>query len=350
MQDVISGDVVVGLDLGDRVSQIVTLSRSKGEVLESRRVATSELAFRKCFGGGPVVVALEAGTHSPWVSRLLEEMGHRVWVANPRKLRLIYENRRKNDAVDAEYLARVARLDPQLLHPLRHRSREAQVDLSVLRARNGLVRSRTQLINLVRGSVKALGHRLPSCSTGCFERRVAAAIPPSLTPALSPVLEAISTLNDQIRGCDRWVERCCRDRYSQTERLRQVDGVGALTALAYCLVIADPNRFRRSREVGPYLGLIPGQRSSGSRDRSLRITKEGDEFLRRLLVQCSHYILGPFGKDSELKRFGQRLVARGGQQAKRRAVVAVARKLAVLLHQLWISEEVYQPLEYSKSA
>jgi transposase len=295
-------------------------------------------------------VALEAGTHSPWVSRLLEDLGHRVWVANPRKLRLIYENRRKCDEVDAEYLARLARLDPQLLHPLRHRSRAAQADLSVLRARENLVRSRTQLINHVRGSVKALGHRLPRCSTRSFERRVAEAIPPSLVPALSPVLEALSGLNDRIGELDRWVERCCRDRYPQTERLRQVNGVGALTALAYCLVLADPDRFRRSRDVGAYLGLVPARRSSGGRDQSLRITKEGDEFLRRLLVQSAHYILGPFGQESELRRFGQRLMERGGQQAKRRAVVAVARKLAVLLHKLWISEKEYEPLGFAASA
>jgi len=292
----------------------------------------------------PKEIALEAGTHSPWVSRLLEDLGHQVWVANPRKLRLIYENRRKNDAVDAEYLARIARMDPQLLHPLRHRTREGQADLEVLRARDNLVRSRTQLINHVRGAVKALGERLPACSAQCFERRVATEIPDSLTPALAPVLATLSGLNTQIRELDRQVVRLCRESYPETALLRQVDGVGALTALAYCLVLADPSRFRRSRDVGPYIGLVPGQKSSGSRNPTQRITKEGDAFLRRLLVQSAQYTLGPFGKDSELRFFGQRLVARGGREAKRRAVVAVARKLAVVLHRLWVSGEVYEPL------
>jgi transposase len=289
-------------------------------------------------------VAIEAGTHSPWASRVLEGCGHEVLVANARKLRLIYSNKRKTDEVDAENLARLARVDPKLLYPLKHRGEESQAHMALIRSRDALVSSRTQLVNHVRGVVKSFGGRLPKCPARSFHKRAAEHIPEALLAALTPVLEQIGSLTERIRQYDRRLDTIAKEHYPETELLRQVEGVGPLTALTFVLTLEDPYRFERSRSVGAYLGLVPARDRSGESDPQKRISKEGDEMLRRLLVSGAHYILGPFGSDSDLRRHGQKIASRGGKNAKKRAVVAVARKLSVLLHSLWISAEVYEPL------
>jgi len=295
-----------------------------------------------------VRIAIETGTHSPWVSRLLEEYGHEVLVANSRKLRLIYSNKRKTDEVDAENLARLARLDPKLLYPLKHRGEESQAHMAIIRSREALVSCRTQLVNHVRGAVKSFGARLPKCPARSFHKRAKEHIPEALRPALGPVLEQIASLTERIRGYDRKLETVRQERYPETELLRQVEGIGPLTALTFVLTLEDPHRFEKSRSVGAYLGLVPATDRSGERDPQRRISKEGDEMLRKLLVSSAHYILGPFGSDSDLRRHGEKIASRGGKNAKKRAVVAVARKLAVLLHSLWVSGEVYEPLRNAR--
>jgi transposase len=340
--------VTVGLDLGDRYCQVCVLDEA-GEVLEEGRVATRAAALRRRFSSAdPVRIVLEAGTHSPWVSRLLAELGHEVLVANPRKLRFIYENDSKSDRVDAEYLARVGRLDPALLAPLTHRGVEAQVDLALMRSRNALVRARTRLISHARGTTKSLGSRLPACSSDAFADKTAAHVPAELAPALAPVLAIIAQLSAEIRALDAKIEELAKERYPETALLTQVAGVGTLTATVYVLTVEDPARFPRSRSVGSYLGLRPRQASSGSLEPQLRITKAGDEHLRRLLVSAAHYILGPFGPDTDLRRWGLALAAQGGKRGKKRAVVAVARKLSVLLLRLWVTGEVHEPLRSAR--
>ena len=292
-------------------------------------------------------MVLEAGTHSGWISRLIESYGHEVIVANPREVRKIYQNDRKNDRSDAQILARLARFDPQLLEPIRHRTAPMQADLATIRARETLVTARTKCVNAMRGLVKSMGGRLPKCSTESFCKRVSADVPAELEAALRPLITAIQTLNEQIRCCDQQIESLATQTYPQTALLRQVSGVGPLTALAFVLTIADGARFGKSRDIGAYLGLVPRQDDSGDRSSQLRITKAGDPYLRRLLVGSAQYIVGPFGPDTDLRRHGEKLMQRGGKNGKKRAIVAVARKLAVLLHRLWITGEVYQPLRNS---
>jgi transposase len=334
----------VGLDLGDTYSSLCVLDE-EGNIVEEGRVRTTASALTRRFQGlVPSRVVLEVGTHSPWVSRLVAALGHEVVVANPRAVRLIAESDHKQDRTDAEHLARLGRLDPHLLAPIRHRGQKAQEDLAFIRSRHSLVRARTALINHVRGAVKAHGGRLPACSAPAFPRKVVASLPEGLRPALLPHLELIALLTRQIAATDRQVEALCTERYPETTLLRQVPGVGPLTTLTYVLTLEDPSRFRRSRDVGPYLGLTPRQRQSGARSPQLPISKAGDCYLRQLLVGCAHYILGPFGPDSDLRRWGLRYAPPGARNAKHRAVVAVARKLAVLLHRLWVTGEVYQPL------
>jgi len=278
------------------------------------------------------------------VSRVLKECGHEVLVANARKLRLIYANKRKTDEIDAENLARLARLDPKLLYPLKHRGEESQAHMALIRSREALVGTRTQLVNHVRGTVKSFGARLPKCPARSFHKRAPEHIPEALLPALGPILEQIGSLTERIREYDRKLQTISKQHYPETELLRQVEGVGPLTALTFVLTLEDPYRFERSRSVGAYLGLVPATDQSGERDPQKHISKEGDEMLRKLLVGNAHYILGPFGPDSDLRRHGEKIASRGGKNAKKRAAVAVARKLSVLLHRLWISGELYDPL------
>ena len=335
----------VGLDLGDRFSWYCAVNMT-GEVLEEGEVRTTPAALKRLFlRRRRSRVAIEAGAQSPWVSRLISACGHEVLVANPSRFRLVYGSATKNDRLDAERLARVARMDPTLLAPIHHRSEKAQADLALVRARQSLVRSRTLLVNHARGSVKAFGSVLPQCSTGSFAKKAAEYIPELLRPALEPVLLEIQHLTTLIRAYDRRMVEIARTQYPQTALLQQVAGIGPVTALAYMLILENPNRFRKSRQVGSYVGLRPRQDASADRDPQKRITKAGDTLLRTLLVQASHYILGRFGPDTDLRRRGLALASRGGKNGKKRAVVAVARKLAVLLHHLWVTGEVYEPLK-----
>jgi transposase len=335
-----------GLDLGDKYSYLCLIDQDSGEMIEEGRLRTTPEALKRRFASEQSLrIAIEAGTHSPWVSRVLEACGHEVLVANARKLRLIYANKRKTDEVDAENLARLARLDPKLLYPLKHRGEDSQSHMAIIRSRQALVGARTQLVNHVRGAVKSFGGRLPKCPARSFHKKASEHIPEALWAALGPVLEQIGSLTQRIRDYERQLEAISKERYRQeTDLLRQVEGIGPLTALTFVLTLEDPHRFEKSRSVGAYLGLVPASDRSGDRDPQRRISKEGDEMLRRLLVGSAHYILGPFGSDSDLRRHGEKIASRGSKNAKKRAAVAVARKLSVLLHRLWVSGEVYDPL------
>jgi transposase len=340
---------IIGLDLGDRFSQFCMVNRP-GQIVERGRVATTATGMRKQFEAmAPARIALEAGTHSPWVSRLLEELGHEVWVANPRKLRMIYDSDSKNDRADAETLARVARMDAKLLGAIRHRKEATQVDLAAVRSRDALVKARTQLINHVRGVVKSVGMRLPRSSAPSFHKKASrGVIPEVLKEALAPILKTLEEISQQIQNYDRQIEQLSREKYPETELLTQVSGIGNLTALTYVLTLENPQRFARSRTVGSFLGLRPRQGDSGKQQPQLRITKAGDSLLRRLLVNSAQHLLGHFGQDCDLRRWGLELAKRGGKNAKKRAAVAVARKLAVLLHRLWSRGEVYDPFYQSQ--
>lgn len=336
-------NVTIGLDLGDRTSRTYEVNAA-GEGEREASVPTTVSGVTRYFEGrARCRVVLEVGTHSPWVSRLLEQLGHEAIVANPSAMFARAPRRRRNDRLDARFLARQGRADVELLYPIAHRSADAQRDLEYLRARDQLVSARTKLINHVRGVVKSTGARLRRCSAEAFAKRATAEVPPDLAPALTPLLEVIADLTRRIAQADAQVAAVARERYAVAARLQQPAGVGPLTALAFVLLVEDPGRFSKSRDVGAYFGLVPRLDESGASTPQLRISKAGDEFGRRLLVSASHYILGPFGPDCDLRRYGTALAQRGGKNAKKRAVVAVARKLAVLLHRLWVSEAPYDP-------
>lgn len=337
--------MAIGIDTGDRSSHFCVLDESTRKVAQrgSCRTVAADLSRALApFKGARVV--LEAGSQSPWLSRFLTSEGFRVHVADPRRVQLISKDPRKTDRRDAETLARLEAGMPEVLGDIRHRGEQAQADLSIIRARDLLVRMRTMAVLQVRSLTKVFGLRLPGASAAAFPKRVTKLIPEPLQLAVNPILEQITALTACIRDYERILEEVVETRYPEVSLLRQVGGVGLIGSTAYVLTIEDPKRFEDSRQVGSYLGLCPKSHASGDSAPELRVSKAGDSYLRRMLVQCAHYILGPFGKDCDLRRFGQRLAARGGAAAKKRAAVAVARKLAVLLHRLWRHGLSYDPL------
>lgn len=339
----------IGMDLGDKVSRYCVIS-GNAEIKLEGSVATNRKAMEAVFAGlARCRIAIEVGTHSPWLSRVLQELGHEVVVANPRQMKLISTSSRKDDRMDAQMLARLARVDPALLRPIQHRSEKAQGDLMEIRVRAELVEARTALVNSARGLTKAMGERLPACGTGTLGVDELAALPAGMRATLTQLLESVEGLTEQIQTCDERIEQIARNDYPETKLLRQVHGVGTLIALTFVLTVEDAERFSHSRDVGCYVGLRPKRSESGASQPELRITKEGDVYLRTLLVQGAHCLLSKRAPDTDLKRFGEKLAGRGGKNAKKRAVVAVARKLAVLLHRLWVTGEVYEPLRNSQA-
>jgi transposase len=340
--------MTAGLDLGDRYSYYCLLN-GEGEVVEEGRMQSTEAALRRHFEGEPRLrIALECGTHSPWVSRLLEALGHQVMVANPRKIPAITGSESKNDRNDAELLARFAAHDPRLLSPVQHRSVERQQDLNLIQARATLVRARTMIVNALRGLVKSAGGRLPACSTESLPVRVRASIPPALTTVAIPLMKQIALLNRQIGAMDQQIDKLSA-KYPEIATLRTVPGVGPVVAAAYVLTLDRPDA-AGNRSAGAFLGLRPRQSQSGDSDPQRRISKTGNTYLRSLLVQSAQYILGRFGADSALRRWGLKLAASGGKRGKKRALVAVARKLAVMLHSMWRSRQCFQPFPQALTA
>jgi transposase len=339
--------ITVGLDLGDKKHAICAIDEG-GSIIDERTITNHRESLRRLSLKYPGArIALEVGSHSPWISRFLSGLGHEVLVANPRKLRAIYASNRKSDQTDARMIARLARVDPELLYPIQHGTEQSQRDLLQIKLRDNLVRQRVDIISSVRFTIKSLGVVLPSPSTECFAKRCRTLLQgehAELLAMVEPSLQVVDVLTQSIRELDRAIERLCEENYPATMRLRQICGVGAITSLCYVLTIEDPERFDSPRDVAAYLGLVPKRDQSGNLDKQLRISKAGDAYLRRLLVGSAQYILGPFGPDSDLRRQGLELAERGGARAKKKAVVAIARKLAVLLLVLWKHQRDYEPL------
>jgi transposase len=336
--------MTIGIDLGDKYSAVCVLDED-GEIVEEGSVRTTRKAITRRFEWmHPALIAMESGTHSRWVSELLTALGHEAVVGNSRRLRMISGHEDKNDQLDARTLAGIMYFKRDLLHEIRHRSRKAHRDLEYVKARDTLVGQRKRLICHIRSVVKGFGERLPSCDTDYFHTQTREHVPAELEEVLAPLYELLEKLDEGIRNYDARIKKLGERDYPETQILRAIAGVGPITALAYVLVMDDPGRFTKSRQVASYFGLRPRRHQSGGKDPALPITKCGNGLMRRLLVQAAHYILGPFGPDCDLRRFGLRLAAAGGRAAKKRAVVAVARKLSVLMHRLWVRGEIYDPL------
>jgi len=333
----------IGLDLGDRKHTYCVLDPA-GRIHKEGTIANTRPHLESLSKSYPgAVVIMEAGTHSPWVSRFLEEQGMEVIVANPRKTRAIYQNERKSDQRDAVMLARIGRMDRALLCPIEHGSEEAQRDLVQIKLRDALVRSRVSLINSVRFTLKSLGYAVSNPSSQRFHKTVLTEVPAHYQVMITPSVKALEALTAQIKTLEEEISRLAKERYPETLFLQQVSGVGPITSLYFVLKVGDPWRFGNVRDVGAFVGLCPRRDQSGECDKELRISKCGDRYLRRLLVSAAQYILGPFGSESALRTQGIQLAKDGTARAKKRAVVAVARKLSVLLLTLWRKQLIYEP-------
>jgi len=340
---------IIGVDLGDKKHHVCVTDKN-GNVLSETTIRNQrESLIKLATQHRGALFAIEVGTHSPWISRLIEDHGCTCLVANSRKLRAIYQNVRKCDELDARMLAKLARVDPDLLSPIRHGCEEAQVNRLTLTCRDGLVRQRANIIGSIRFSLKSLGLRLPNCSTASFAKRCRSEMEGSaLLEVVAPSLRVLEELDKQIKEFDRKIAATAKEYYPQTKLLEQIPGVGPLTSLCYVLAIGEPERFKDNRDVAAYLGLVPRRDQSGQSDKQLSISKAGNGDARRLLVQCAQYILGRFGPDCDLRRQGLALAQRGGKAAKNKAIVAIARKLAVLMLVLWKSGNPYKPLLNAK--
>lgn len=340
-----STEIFVGMDVSEKNITIYALpgdAEAGKEFVTANKKAEILKFFGKFGDMKKVTVSMETGTHSPWMSEMLSECGCKVLVGHARKLRMIWDNDQKCDGRDAEMLARIAKADPRLLCPVQHRSKECRKDLAVIKARDILVKSSTMITNCILGILKPFGVKTDEIDTGKFPDGLMKSLPREFAPVLSELVRQLKSIRKGIRRYDKEVEKLCR-KYPETEKLREVGGVGPLTALAFALVVSDPKRFGNGRRLAAYLGLVPERDQSGEVDKQLGITKAGNGLVRRYLVQAANYIMGPFGEDCDLRSFGLRIASRGGKIARRKAKVAVARKLAVLLRKLWISGEEYIP-------
>jgi transposase len=344
--------MTIGMDLGNKKHEICIVDTGMGEIIEHAKVDNDMESLEKYYckftEPSKVKIVIEAGTHSPWIYHFLSGKGFNVLIGNPRKLRMIWKSDNKNDKKDAEMLARIGRLDNNLLYPIKHRNIEAHRDLNIIKCRDSLVSCRTKLVNTVRGLLKSQGIAVSLSSTESFAKKVKDVIPADLYLIFKDILNTIEDLSLKIKRFDKLLNKICENKYPEVKYLQQIKGVGPITSLTYILTLEDHSRFEKSRDVGPYIGLVPRRDQSGDTDKQLSITKAGNSYLRSVLVSAAHYILGPFGEDCDLRKYGLRISERGGKAAKKKAIVAVARKLAVLMHSLWKTGKVYEPLKNSK--
>ena len=336
--------IYFGLDISQKNIEIFALKGEKGvpfgKILNNQK-SLNDFFDKVPFPSKTITVALETGTHSAWISHCLEQRGYEVIVAHARDLAFIYKGDKKSDRIDAEKLARVARADKKLLHPVRLMSKTRQEALLAIKARDLLMKERTCIVNAIRGFVRSLGIDDAEYSIETISKMYSV-LPKEIRQNLRGLFSVLTAINNNISSYDKRLKKIAEE-YPETKILQQVKGVGPIIALSFALIISDPDRFS-SKECASYLGLVPKRDQSGETDKQLGITKSGNKLLRRLLVQGAQYIMGPFGEDCDLRDFGNRIAQRGGRIAKKKATIAVARKLAITMLALWRNPDVkYDP-------
>jgi len=339
-----STEIYIGMDVSQKSIEIFSLPFD-GETGERSNIANSReslMAFCDSIKEpSKVLVAMESGTHSAWHSELLKQRGLQVVVGNARKLAAIWMSKNKSDREDAEMLARLVRSDIMLFAPIEHAKTQLRCDLAVVKARAAMIECRTKLINMVRGTLSAFGIKTDEITVENFTVETSKIVPKELRQALSEILKQIRLLQLSIKGYDRTITKL-NQKYPDTSKVSQITGVGEISALTFVLLIGNPKRFQCGNRVTRYFGLTPKRDQSGEVDKQLGITKEGNVLMRKLLVQCANYIMSR-GPDCDLRRFGERIAVRGGKIARRKAKVAVARKVAKLMFSLWRTGETYDP-------
>ena len=332
--------IYFGLDISQKTIEIFALKGEKG--VSFGKISNNQHSLTEFFDKIPaapdsIVVALETGTHSAWISYCLEQQGYEVIVAHARDLAFIYKGDKKSDRIDAEKLARMARADKKLLHPIKLMSKTRQEALLAIKARDLLMKERTCIVNAIRGFVRSFGIDDTEYSIETINKMYSV-LPKEIRQNLRGLFSVLTAINANISSYDKRLKKLTEE-YPETKILQQIKGVGPVIALSFALIISDPKRFS-SKECASYIGLVPKRDQSGETDKQLGITKSGNKLLRRLLVQGAQYIMGPFGEDCDLRDFGNRIAQRGGRIAKKKATIAVARKLAITMLALWRNPEV----------
>ena len=338
-------DIRVAIDLSDRQSRWEARDLSTGEV-RTGVVQMTPAGLERCFAAAEhCTVVMEAGTHSHWLCAQLRKMGHRAEVLPADGLREgSGKKRRRNDAKDAaSLLEHAVDIERPRVKKLWQRPDEYQRDLALMRMRNAMVEARAGLVSTVRGTVKQFGERVSKCDVEYFAGRARGELSAGMLALVEPVLGQIEELNKVVAQYDEQV-RAYLARRPEAARLLAVPGVGDVTVGAFLAYVGEASRFAHSRDVAAYIGLVPDQDQSGEHDPQLRITKSGDRMVRRNFLECARGIMGPFGKDSALRRWALALAGDGRNKIRNnKAAVALARKLAVLLHRLWVSGQAYDP-------
>ncbi len=337
-----SNYITIGMDLGNRKHTVCALDQT-GNVLWRKDVANTPEALKPFFEeNAGATVAMETGLCCRWVSALAKSCGCDALVGNARKLAAIWQSKQKNDENDALLIAELARASRRLFHPVELRDDERHEMVQLIELREVAVSQRTQAVNSVRGLCKAHGVFIPKCDASCFHKVAAGAIPDGMAWKFKPMLRHLKEVAATIKRYDAMLEEYAQKHFKEeVELLRTVPGVGPITSCAFVALIADPGRFGSARDAGAYFGLTPGQDKSGDKDAPKHITKTGSALMRHLLVTAANHILRASSPDTALKRHGERICARGGKVARRKAKTAVARKLAVVMLAMLKSGKAY---------
>ena len=329
----------IGADVSDKKTQICVMNKNpdgKRVVIIETSCATTKEGFLERFSkfdrSWPVV--FETGTHCRWMDKLFREMGFKTIIANPSKVPSITKSNTKNDRNDARELARLAIADPEMLHPIKLRDEVFQQMLRLHHSRNLLIAQRTQLTNQIRGFAKSMGYRIEKCSTWRFHKLNKSQWPSMLEAVAWPLIDVLETIDLKFKAYDAAIQELSEqpEFKSMVDRVRNVYGVGIIGSTVFIAAIGgDPNRFEHSRDIGPFLGLVPSQDQSGDVDKQLHLTKAGSNIARRTLTECAGVILMSKAPETDLKLKGLRIAIRGGKIAKKKAKLAVARCLAVTM-------------------
>ena len=326
----------IGVDVSDKTSKICVMTKDGGKrrVIVETTCPTTRGGFSECFSkfdrAWPVV--FETGAHCRWMKAHFESMGFKAIVANPAEVKLITESNAKSDRSDARKLARIALADIELLKPVRLRDEKHQHMLRLHEARQLLMRFRSSMICQMRSFAKSCGFRLPDCATEWFHEIDKSKWTDDYEQTVWPVLHVIETVNQKIAAYDTMIEKLANTPVfkAQVERAKEVYGVGTVGATVVVAAIdGDPERFKHARDVGPYFGQVPKTFQSGQSDPQLGMTKAGNDLVRKVLTECAHVVMKSSAKDTDLKLKGLKIAARGGRIAKKKAIGAVARGLAV---------------------
>jgi transposase len=333
----------IGIDIGDKINFVCILN-NKGEILFRKEISNTKEDMREYFQSiEKASIVFEVGSHSPWISRLLIADGHDVFICNPRKLAAVSQNLKKSDEEDSLMLAQLLLTGKHLLSQVHHANEDKMRDFLLIKSRKALVKCRTILINTSRGVVKSFGERIsPNLTANAFHKYAGDSLTSESNEKIKDLIEVIGKTTEQILLYEKNIDTLIQNKYPVAQLLQSINGVGPLTSLTYVLTIDDPKKFPNSRTVGAFLGLVPRRDQSGNKDKQLPITKAGSKLLRSLLINCANYILSEKGEDNQIKRFGLKIRGDGTSKTKNnKAKVAVARKLSVIMHKLWITNKPF---------